>query len=112
MRHVKFVLSALAILLAGAMAAGMAARAVAAPRTGEVISAGVVSVPSVLGQTAEEALFYPWSMYDYQTLAPLPDEVQISIFSGAGDLIPCILAMQALGAEFDWPELTAALPVS
>lgn len=108
MRHVKFVLSALAILLAGAMAAGIAARSVAAPRAGEVVSAGVVSVPSVLGQTAEEALFYPWSMYDLQTLTPLSDEAQTSIFYGGGDTLTCILAMEALGTEFDWPKLVDA----
>lgn len=71
MRHLKFICSALAILLAGAMAAGFAARAVAAPRTGETVSAGVVSIPSVLGQTAEEVLFYPWSLYETLTLEPL-----------------------------------------
>ena len=79
MRHVKFILSALAILLAGAIAANMAARAVAAPRAGAVVSAGVVRIPSVLGQSAEEALFYPWSLYDMQTLVPLPEQVQSSI---------------------------------
>ena len=46
------------------MAAGFAARTVVSPQTGEVVSAGVVSIPSVLGQTAEEMLFYPWSLYE------------------------------------------------
>ena len=79
MRHVKFILSSLAILLAGAMAAGLAARSVTAPRAGEVVSAGTVPIPSVLGRTAEEVLFYPWSLYDMQTLVPLPEQVQSSI---------------------------------
>lgn len=70
MRHVKFILSALAILLAGALAVGLAARAVVAPRAGETVSAGVVSVPPVLGQSTEEVLFYPWSLYDTLTLEP------------------------------------------
>ena len=71
MRHLKFILSALAILLAGAIAAGFAARTVISPRTGEVVSAGVVSVPSVLGQTADEVLFYPWPLYETVPLEPL-----------------------------------------
>ena len=57
MRNRKFWVSAAAILLAGAITAGLAARAVIAPPTGQVHSAGVVTIPSVLGQTAEEVLF-------------------------------------------------------
>lgn len=67
----RFILLAMSILLAGALAAGFAARAVVAPRAGEPVNAGVLNVPSVLGQTAEEVLFYPWSMYDAQTTLPL-----------------------------------------
>lgn len=106
MRHVKFILSSLAILLAGAMAAGLAARSVTAPRAGEVVSAGTVPIPSVLGRTAEEVLFYPWSLYDMQTLVPLPEEVQGSIASDI-DLavqdatMSSIAAMDALGADYD-----------
>ena len=74
MRNLKFILSAAAILLAGALAAGLTARAVVSPRTGEVQSAGVVTIPTVLGQTAEEVLFYPWSMYDTQLLRHLTDD--------------------------------------
>ncbi len=70
MRHLKFIFSALAILLAGALAAGFAARTVVSPQTGKVVSAGVVSIPSVLGQTAEEVLFYPWSLYETTPLTP------------------------------------------
>lgn len=68
MRNVKFVLFAAAILLVGAIAAGLAAQSVVSPRTGEIHSAGVLNIPTVLGQTAEEVLFYPWSMYDTQSL--------------------------------------------
>ena len=74
MRNLKFILSAIAILLVGTIAAGLAAHAVVSPRTGEVQSAGVVTIPTVLGQTAEEVLFYPWSMYDTQPLRHLTEE--------------------------------------
>ena len=70
----KFILSTAAILLAGALAAGLIAHAVVSPRTGEAQSAGVVTIPTVLGQTAEEVLFYPWSMYDTQPLRHLTDD--------------------------------------
>ena len=76
MRNLKFALSAAAILLVGAMAVGLAARAVVSPRVGEVRSAGVAAIPTVLGQTAEEVLFYPWPMYDTQPLRhPTEDEL-------------------------------------
>lgn len=106
MRNLKFILSSLAILLAGAMAAGVAARSVAAPRAGEAVSAGVVSIPSVLGQTAEQVLFYPWSRYDMQTLVPLPEQVQSSIafdidHAYQNATMSSIAAMDALGADFD-----------
>lgn len=74
MRHLKFILSALAILLAGAMAAGFAARTVVSPRTGEIVNAGVVPIPSVLGPMVDEVLFYPWSLYDMEELTPVPEE--------------------------------------
>ncbi len=99
MRHLKFILSAASILLAGALAAGFAARAVAAPRTGEVVNAGVVPIPSVLGQAADEALFYPWSLYEMQTLSPVPDWVLETL--KAGDMFTSAVAFDALGVEFD-----------
>lgn len=77
MRHLKFILSALAILLAGAMAAGFAARTVVSPQTGEVVSAGAVSIPSVLGQTADEVLFYPWSLYETVSLSRLTPFLEV-----------------------------------
>lgn len=106
MRNLKFVVSALAILLAGALGAGMAARAVAAPRAGETVSAGVVGVPSVLGQTADEVLFYPWSRYDGQSLAPLEgatlENIEAGVANGDGDdLTASIAILDALEADFD-----------
>lgn len=101
MRSLKFVLSALAILLAGAIAAGLAARAVAAPKTGELISAGVVPIPSVLGQTADEALFYPWSLYDMEELTPVTEEALIYLegmwYAAAG--------FDLFGVDFDGEKL-------
>lgn len=105
MRNLKFTVSALAILLAGAMAAGFAARAVAAPKTGEVVNAGTVSVPSVLGQTAEEALFYPWSLYEMQTLMPIPGEVLKTQTLPTGDMLFAVAAFDALGVECNLDEL-------
>lgn len=106
MKNLKFILSALAILLAGALGAGFTARTVVAPRTGEVVSAGVVGIPSVLGRTAEQVLFYPWSLYDMQALVPMSEEVQSSIASDIllyvqGSLMSSVAAMDALGADFD-----------
>lgn len=74
MRKPTFLLIVIAILLAGAMTAGFAAYTVVAPKTGKVVSAGPVSIPTVLGQSAEEVLFYPWSMYDTMALRTLTDE--------------------------------------
>lgn len=106
MRNLKFILSATAILLAGALGAGMAARAVAAPRAGETVSAGVVGVPSVLGQTADEVLFYPWSRYDGQSLVPLEGAALESIEAGiaeaaSDDLTSTVATLDALEAGFD-----------
>lgn len=108
MRNLKFILSALAILLAGAIAAGVAARAVAAPRTGEAVSAGVVAVPSVLGQTADEALFYPWGRYDMLPLVPLPLTLEPHGWAN-GELMACVEALASLEAEFDWDALLKSL---
>ena len=73
MRMNKFILSTICILLVSVLATGLAIQAVVAPRTGKTISVGVLPVPSVLGQTAEELLFYPWSMYDAQSLSVISD---------------------------------------
>lgn len=79
MRNRKFAVSAAAILLAGAITAGLAARAVIAPPTGEVRSAGVVTIPTVLGQTAEEVLFYPWAVYHSESLTPIREDTLAGI---------------------------------
>lgn len=105
MRNLKFVLSALAILLAGALAAGFAARAVAAPRAGEVVNAGVLPVPSVLGQTADEALFYPWSLYEMQTLSPIPNELLES--PAIGNILESVAAFEVFGVECDIEKLVS-----
>lgn len=106
MRNLRFILSALAILLAGALGAGLAARAVASPRTGETVNAGVVSIPSALGQKADEVLFYPWSRYDEQSLVPLGGVVVENIEVGIANAIPddltsSIAALFELEANFD-----------
>ncbi len=73
-----FGLLAGAILLAGALGAWGAARAVTAPRTGAVISAGTAPVPNVLGQTADEVLFSPWPLYETEPLVPILDAISDS----------------------------------
>ncbi len=83
MRNRKFAVSAAAILLAGAIAAGLAAGAVISPPVGEIHSAGVVTIPTVLGQTAEEVLFYPWAVYHYETLTPVGKE-RLAEIAGMG----------------------------
>ncbi len=74
-KNILFALLAACILLAGALAAGLSTRAVVEPQVGQVMSAGALNVPTVLGHTAEEVLFYPWPMYDAQTLYPLTDDI-------------------------------------
>lgn len=60
----RFLAAAAGILLAGALAAGLAARAVVAPREGVRTSQPTPAIPTVLGQTAEELRFPPWNLYD------------------------------------------------
>ncbi len=80
MRNVRFILAAVAILLAGAIAAHLAADAVVRPSADRIQSAGAVSIPTVLGQTAEEVLFFPWSMYDTDRLYPLSEQDAVDVF--------------------------------
>jgi len=106
-----FALLAGAILLAGALGAWSAARAVTAPRTGEVISAGAAPVPSVLGQTADEVLLPPWPRYETEPLNPLPEEIRnldpsltledaLILMTKSPDLAPVPrLASELLGLE-------------
>lgn len=63
-RTSRFLLGTAAILLAGALAAGLAARAVVAPRAGILTEQETPAIPTVLGQTAEEVRFPPWQLYD------------------------------------------------
>lgn len=60
----RFLAAAAGILLAGALTAGLAARAVVAPREGVRTSQPTPAIPTVLGQTAEELRFPPWNLYD------------------------------------------------
>lgn len=103
MRNVKFILSAVAILLAGAIAAGLAARAVTAPDASEVRSAGTVSIPTVLGQTAEEVLFFPWSMYDTDRLYPLPERDAVGVFDLTSFNVTTIKEAAKVMEEMDRP---------
>lgn len=110
MQRVKFFLLTALILLSGAALSGLAARKVVAPPAGEVVSAGEVSIPSVLGQTADEVLFYPWTVYDMQTLTPISED-ELSIY-GPDNLFTAVAAIKALGADFDMEQLVRAQQVS
>ncbi len=52
------------ILLAGGTAVGLAARLVVAPQAGETVEVDTPSIPSILGQSVDEVMFYPWNTYD------------------------------------------------
>ncbi len=109
-RDLKFILSAVAILLAGALAAGFAARAVTAPRTGETLSAGTVSVPSVLGRTADEVLFYPWSWYDIEQKSNLAEQASAELGDYVLTLVADPLALLGVrGVEAEGEALWAAV---
>ena len=113
MRNLIFILSAAAILLAGAAAAGLIARAVVSPRTGEVQSAGVVTIPTVLGQTAEEVLFYPWSMYGTQPLRRFTEDELMYTFGLAnyGDTMEVVDNYLSEGPFLAYDEQEAAAPL-
>lgn len=59
-----FVLLTVLILLAGGMAVGMAARLVVVPQAGKTVEVDTPTIPSVLGQSVDEVVFYPWDRYD------------------------------------------------
>ena len=102
MRIHKFILVTVCILLASVLAAGLAIRAVVAPRTGETISAGVLSIPSVLGHTAEEVLFDPWPMYEPQALFPLSENFHNSLLQAENSRLSLLLdACGLLGISYD-----------
>ncbi len=129
----RFPLAAVAILLAGAIAAGLAANAVVSPAADRVQSAGTVSIPTVLGQTAEEVLFFPWSMYDTERLYPVSEGGVVDIFdlspvyggtvkaaaksleeiggqANGNPLLSMITVFSSFeGLEFSWEELFSSL---
>lgn len=112
MQRVKFVLLTVLILLSGAALSGLAAWKVVTPAVGETVNAGVLSVPSVLGQTANEVLFYPWPVYDMQTLSPISEaDLEKYDLGYPFDLFAAIVAMDALGAEFDLETLVRSQQV-
>lgn len=111
MQKVKFILLTALILLSGAALSGLAAWKVVIPAAGETVNAGVRPVPSVLGQTANEVLFYPWPVYDMQTLTPITED-EIEMY-GIGDFsFSAIVTMEALGAEFDMEKLVKSQQIS
>lgn len=110
MHRLKFFLLALVILLSGAALSGLVAWKVVTPPNRETVSAGVLSVPSVLGQTADEVLFFPWPVYDMQPLSPISED-ELAKYE-IGDPFTAITAMEALGAEFDLEQLVRAQQVS
>lgn len=63
-----FVLLTVLILLAGGMAVGMAARLVVFPQADETVEVDTPTIPSVLGQSVDEVVFYPWDHYDPDTV--------------------------------------------
>ena len=102
MRMNKFLLSAICILLASVFAAGLAIQAVVAPRIGKTISAGVLSIPSMLGQTAEDVLFDPWPMYESQDLFPFPEGYRDFVLQRENDRLSLLLdACGLLGISYD-----------
>lgn len=102
MRMNKFILSTICILLVSILTTGLAIHAVVAPRTGKTISVGVLSIPSVLGQTAEDVLFDPWPMYETQTLFPFPEGYRDFVLQRENDRLSLLLdACGLLGISYD-----------
>lgn len=64
-----FVLLTALILLAGGMAVGMAARLVVVPQADETVEVDTPTIPSVLGQSVDEVVFYPWDRYDPEAVS-------------------------------------------
>lgn len=64
-----FVLLTVLILLAGGMAVGMAARLVVVPQADETVEVDTPTIPSVLGQSVDEVVFYPWDRYDPEAVS-------------------------------------------
>lgn len=64
-----FVLLTVLILLAGGMAVGMAARLVVVPQAQRTVEVDTPTIPSVLGQSVDEVVFYPWDRYDPEAVS-------------------------------------------
>lgn len=64
-----FVLLTALILLAGGMAVGMAARLVVVPQADETVEVDTPTIPSVVGQSVDEVVFYPWDRYDPEAVS-------------------------------------------
>ncbi len=62
-----FALLAALILLAGGTAATLAARLVVSPQTSQTSEVDTPIIPSVVGQSVDEVVFYPWNFYDPDT---------------------------------------------
>lgn len=65
----RFVLLTALILLAGGMAVGMAARLVVVPQAQRTVEVDTPTIPSVLGQSVDEVVFYPWDRYDPEAVS-------------------------------------------
>ena len=64
-----FVLLTILILLAGGMAVGMAARLVVVPQADQTVEVDTPTIPSVLGQSVDGVVFYPWDRYDPEAVS-------------------------------------------
>lgn len=66
-RFWPFALVAALILLAGGTAVTLAARLVVSPQTSQTVEVDTPIVPSVVGQSVDEVVFYPWNLYNPDT---------------------------------------------
>lgn len=69
--RIRFVFSAAAVLTAGALSVWTAVGWFVKPPSGETVSAGEIPVPTLLGQSAEEITFSPWTKYELDDRIPL-----------------------------------------
>ena len=91
----RFVLLTALILLAGGMAVGMAARLVVFPQADETVEVDTPTIPSVLGQSVDEVVFYPWDRYDRTPSLKVFHRVWKTKTSGFIEIISC-------GWELHW----------
>lgn len=68
------------ILLSGGAAVGFAAYMVAAPQTQVTVEVDTPTLPSFIGQSVDEVVFYPWNRYDPENFTSqiLGDDVGIT----------------------------------